>query len=502
MTPFDLRPVSMIIGLALATLGTTMLVPAAVDLYYDNPDWVVFVASAMVTIFIGIALWSSARAPTLRFTLRQAFLLTSTTWLLLAFFSALPLYFAELGLTFPQAYFEAMSGLTTTGATVVSGLDDAPPGILIWRSMMQWIGGVGIIGIAVAVLPALQIGGMQLFRTESSEKSDKVLPRAGEIAGWILGIYVCLTLLCAIGYSLAGMGSFDAVAHAMTTVATGGFSTKDGSIGHFDSAAIEMVAIVFMIIGSLPFLLYFQALRGKSGLLFRDPQVRLFLALVGVFWLMTMVNVITLGIGEGWDAMRLTLFNVVALISTTGYAAVDYTYWGPLNDHLLPRRLHGLDLRRAEDAAAARRLGGAESTRQPHHLPVGRVRDALWRTAADRRRDGSRLQLFLHLFRRLLRFGDRVRSPGRWRCLGPVRLGRAFRQYRPRPWRGDRPGRQLLELRDAGALGRVVRHAARPARTVHDPGADASALLARLEQNSIWLNQLHSIRSNEFALCF
>ena len=335
MTPFDLRPVSMIIGLALATLGTTMLVPAAVDLYYDNPDWVVFVASAMVTIFIGIALWSSARAPTLRFTLRQAFLLTSTTWLLLAFFSALPLYFAELGLTFPQAYFEAMSGLTTTGATVVSGLDDAPPGILIWRSMMQWIGGVGIIGIAVAVLPALQIGGMQLFRTESSEKSDKVLPRAGEIAGWILGIYVCLTLLCAIGYSLAGMGSFDAVAHAMTTVATGGFSTKDGSIGHFDSAAIEMVAIVFMIIGSLPFLLYFQALRGKSGLLFRDPQVRLFLALVGVFWLMTMVNVITLGIGEGWDAMRLTLFNVVALISTTGYAAVDYTYWGPLNDLLL-----------------------------------------------------------------------------------------------------------------------------------------------------------------------
>ncbi|MEO1200269.1 MAG: TrkH family potassium uptake protein [Pseudomonadota bacterium] len=335
MLLFDLRPIFMIIGLATTTLGVAMLLPAFVDLYFDNPDWIVFVTSSMFTIFVGVAMWASARAPTVRFSLRQAFLLTALTWVVLSAFAALPLAFGEIGLSLDQAFFEAMSGLTTTGATVMTNLDGAPPGILIWRSIMQWIGGVGIIGIAIAVLPALQIGGMQLFRTESAERSDKAFPRAGQTAGWILGIYVMLTLACALAYSLAGMGTFDAIAHGMTTIATGGFSTKNASIGHFDSAAIELVCIGFMILGSLPFLLYFRAVRGNWRALIDDPQVRLFLAIILLFWLIGFTNAALTGIAEGAEGLRLTLFNTVTLLSTSGFAAVDYTYWGAFNDMIL-----------------------------------------------------------------------------------------------------------------------------------------------------------------------
>ncbi len=332
---FDLRPIFMIIGLATTTLGVAMLVPAFVDLYFDNRDWIVFVTSSMFTIFVGVAMWAAARAPTVRFSLRQAFLLTTLTWIVLAAFAAVPLAFAETGLSVAHAYFEAMSGLTTTGATVMTDLDGAPPGILIWRAIMQWIGGVGIIGIAIAVLPALQIGGMQLFRTESSEKTDKAFPRAGQTAGWILGIYVVLTLICGIAYALAGMTNFDAAAHAMTTIATGGFSTKNDSIGHFDNAMVEVVCIIFMILGSLPFLLYFRALRGNWRALYEDPQVRLFLAILLIFWVVGFSNAVLRDITSGGEGLLLTLFNTTTLLTTAGFAAVDYTHWGAFNDMVL-----------------------------------------------------------------------------------------------------------------------------------------------------------------------
>ncbi|WP_284223915.1 TrkH family potassium uptake protein, partial [Brevundimonas denitrificans] len=185
-----------------------------------------------------------------------------------------------------DAYFEAMSGLTTTGSTVLTGLDFAPPGILLWRALLQWLGGIGIIVMAIAILPLLRVGGMQLFRMEGAEaSSEKALPRVAEIVKSIGSIYLILSIICTICYYLAGMSFFEAVAHAMTTISTAGFSTSDGSMGHFDNALIDAVAVVFMILGGLPFLLYMRLTQGQPGSLANDSQVRWFLVILvfGIF---------------------------------------------------------------------------------------------------------------------------------------------------------------------------------------------------------------------------
>jgi len=322
------RPVLLVNGLLLLTLAATMLIPALLDALVGNPDWEVFMASAFVTSFAGSALALTTRGSAEDLNLRTAFLLTTTSWVVMPAFAALPFVFSELDMSYTDAFFEAMSGLTTTGSTVIVGLDTAPPGILIWRALLQWLGGVGIIVTAVAILPFLQVGGMQLFRLESSEASEKVLPRAAQIAGTVGVVYVILTGLCALAQWAAGMSSFEAVAHAMTTVATGGFSTSDQSIGRFDSAAVDYVTTVFMILGSLPILLYFQALRGRPLAIWRDAQVRWFFAIVG-----TAVAIMTLWrISEGnvvpEAAFRYAAFNVVSIVTGTGYATADYGQWG------------------------------------------------------------------------------------------------------------------------------------------------------------------------------
>ena len=196
-------------------------------------------------------------------------------WLVIAIFGALPFAFSELQLSLTDSFFEAMSGVTTTGSTVIVGLDHAAPGILLWRAILQWLGGIGIIVMAVAILPVLQVGGMQLFRVEAFE-TDKVLPRAAQIAGGISVVYVLLTGIAALTLWMLGMTGLEAVAHAMTSIATGGFSTSDGSIGHFDSAAIDWCISVFMILGSLPFVLYLRAFRGHLLGFVQDTQVQFF----------------------------------------------------------------------------------------------------------------------------------------------------------------------------------------------------------------------------------
>lgn len=310
-------------------LGIAMQIPVFVDAHYHNPDWQVFLAASFSCVFAGGALVLSTRGFDVRLEMRQAFLLTVSTWLVLPAFGALPFAFAELDLSYTDAFFEAMSGLTTTGSTVIVGLDHAPPGILIWRSLLQWLGGIGIIVMAVAVMPMLQVGGMQLFRLESSDTSDKIVPRVGEFIGALAGLYVGLTAICAIALGFAGVGAFDAVAHAMTTIATGGFSTSDGSVGSFASAPVDVIVTAFMIIGSLPFVLYIQAMRGRPLLLWRDDQVRLFFFIVASFililagWLW-MTREFTLP-----SALRFTAFNVVSVMTGTGYATADYNAWGP-----------------------------------------------------------------------------------------------------------------------------------------------------------------------------
>ncbi|MEK9724105.1 MAG: TrkH family potassium uptake protein [Rhodospirillaceae bacterium] len=324
----DFRPVFLVIGILLSTLAVMMVVPAAIDLYYGHPDWEVFLVSAGVTLFVGVATALTCRTGGGRLMAREAFLMTTLSWVALVFFAALPLRFSELGLSFTDAVFEAMSGLTTTGSTVIVGLEKAPPGILIWRALLQWMGGIGIIVMAIAVLPMLRVGGMQLFRMESSDQSEKALPRAAQIATAIGVIYLALTVLWAIGYWLAGMRGFDAVAHAMTTIATGGFSTFDASLGHFNDVRIDYLAVTGMIVGALPYLLYLKTLQGHWGALFTDTQVQWFLITVALIILTT----------AGWlwverataldEAFRLASFNIVSIITGTGYATADYGMWG------------------------------------------------------------------------------------------------------------------------------------------------------------------------------
>ena len=324
----DLRPVLFVVGILLITLSLAMALPALADGVTANPNWRVFLAASVFTLFIGTCLVLANRRRDQQLTVRQAFVLTTVSWIVVAAFAALPFAFSNLNLSYTDAYFEAMSGLTTTGSTVISGLDNAPPGILLWRALLQWLGGIGIIVTAIAILPMLRVGGMQLFHTESSDSSEKVLPRAAQLAGAIGMVYLGLTISNGIAYWAAGMTPFEAVCHAMTTIATGGFSTSDASLGHFRNDAIEGIAAIYMVLGSLPFVLYLQAARGGWGALARDTQVRWFFGLV-LFALLSLA---------GWqmvvndvavtDAFREAAFNGISILTGTGYSTADFSSWG------------------------------------------------------------------------------------------------------------------------------------------------------------------------------
>jgi len=324
----DYRPIVLVVGILLAILAIVMGVPAAVDLIAGHADWQVFAVAAGVTLFVGVAMALTSNAGGAHLSVRQAFVMTTVSWIALTFFAALPFAFSELELSFTDAVFEAMSGLTTTGSTIIVGLDTIPPGILAWRALLQWVGGIGIIVMAVAILPLLKVGGMQLFRMESSDQSEKALPRAAQIATAIAVIYVILTGIWAGLYWLAGMSGFDAVAHAMTTIATGGFSTHDASLGYFDSAAIHYIATGGMIIGALPFVLYLKTLRGDWRALPSDTQVQWFLVFVAGIIIVTAGWLWVEGGRSSLDSIRLASFNIVSIITGTGYATDDFGRWG------------------------------------------------------------------------------------------------------------------------------------------------------------------------------
>ena len=226
----DLRPVFFIVGLMISTLGIAMFIPMIVDLLYNDYSWRAFGISGILTALFGGSLALSTYTPNPDMRAREAFLLTVLSWVSLSIFAAVPFIMEPLKLSITDALFEATSGITTTGSTVLLGLDDMPKGILMWRSILQWIGGIGIVVTAMAVLPMLKIGGMQLFRLESSDMGEKILPKAASLAAGISGIYFTLTILCMFGYIATGMNGFDAISHAMTTLATGGFSTSDTSM--------------------------------------------------------------------------------------------------------------------------------------------------------------------------------------------------------------------------------------------------------------------------------
>jgi trk system potassium uptake protein len=327
---FDLRPIFLVIGILLIILAVFMTPPMIADLAVGHPDWQVFLAAGCVTLFAGVSLVLMNRTPDFgELTGRQAFLLTTLVWVVLTIFAAMPLAFSDLGLSPAGAIFEAMSGITATGSTVIVDLDHAPPGILLWRAILQWLGGIGIIVMSLAILPFLGVGGMQLVRAESSDLSDKILPRAAQIASAISLIYLGLTLLCASLYWWAGMTPFEAAAHAMTTIATGGFSTTDASFGAFQSPTMEWIAVVFMISGALPFVLYIQATNGHPMALLRDAQVRWFFGILSVTCLLIALWLVRTDGMPLAEAVRHSAFATTSLITGTGYASADYGLWGP-----------------------------------------------------------------------------------------------------------------------------------------------------------------------------
>ena len=326
----DVRPVGYVIGLLVAALGVTMFAPLLADFNAGNGHWPVFLESAVITILVGgLVALACQNGVSQGLSIRQTFLLTTLVWLALPLFGSLPFLLGDAELNFTDAFFEAMSGLTTTGATVIVGIENLPEGLKLWRSIMQWLGGIGIIVVAMVFMPELRVGGMQIFQSEAFDTMGKILPRAAEISSRISVIYVAITLLCALSYSIAGLNAFDSITHAMTTVATGGFANYDSSFGAF-GAWPHYVGSIFMILAALPFVRYVQLISGGGAKpLWADSQIRTFF-----FVIFSLVFVMTLWLWQTFHGFselgfREALFNVVSILTGTGYASADYMQWGP-----------------------------------------------------------------------------------------------------------------------------------------------------------------------------
>ena len=329
------QPVINLIGLLLCTLSAFMLIPGFVDYILDDDDWAAFLVSSFMTLFVGAGLYLSSRENNPEhLDLRQAFLLTNSAWISISLFGSLPFLFSNLNLNFIDAFFESTSGITTTGSTIIANLEQVSYGILLWRALLQWLGGIGIIVMAVAILPMLSIGGMQLFKTESYETPDKIIPRAAIFASGISIVYIFLTSIWAFMLWLAGMPIFDSITHAMTTLATGGYSTKSESLGAFNSVNIEVIIVFGMIVGSLPFIHYLSILKNGWKNLINDQQVKWFLLI-----LLFLISIVTLNLyinGQNFfSSLRVSIFNVVSIVTGTGFGTDDFSQWGGFATTLL-----------------------------------------------------------------------------------------------------------------------------------------------------------------------
>ena len=306
-----------------------MALPMAVDVWAGTDHWLTFAEAAILTMLSGMCLaFACSNAVRDRLSVQQTFLLAVSVWAILPLFAALPFVFGATDASYTDAFFEAMSGMTTTGSTVLTGIDALPRGILLWRGMLQWFGGIGIIVVAMVFLPELRVGGMQIFKSEAFDTMGKVLPRAAQISSTISAIYCGFTIACAMAYGAAGMGPFDAIVHAMTTVSTGGFANYDASFGTFQGPH-EYIATVFMLLAAMPFALYVQAVNGQTRPLLADAQVRGFLKTVAVLVAVTAVTLVVVDDFGLERAIRESLFNIASILTGTGFASVDYMGWGP-----------------------------------------------------------------------------------------------------------------------------------------------------------------------------
>ena len=313
------------LGILQIILGIFMLIPVIAQLLYNEVD-ASFLSSSIVTIVFGTLFFLSNLDHDKKLNLQQAFLLTALSWLSIAIFGSLPFIFSNIEFSFTNAFFESMSGITTTGSTIISDLQNIPKGILFWRAILQWLGGIGIIVMAITLMPIMNVGGMQLFKISSNDSSEKILPKSKEIALRLIYIYSGLTALCAFSYKILGMNTFDSLTHSMTTIATGGFSNYNESIGFFNSVSIEISAMIFIILGSIPFIVYIKFINGNKKIFFSDIQIKTFLKII-IFSIIILS--IYLSINNSIQLnLRSIFFNVVSILTGTGYVNAQFDNWG------------------------------------------------------------------------------------------------------------------------------------------------------------------------------
>ncbi|MCB1480731.1 MAG: TrkH family potassium uptake protein [Rhodobiaceae bacterium] len=315
-----------LVAFVLSVIGALMMLPAFADFSAGNPDWLSFAASSTVIVFLSGISYLAYRSGQIALSRRDIFKFVPAVWLVSCLAAALPFYLSGLELSFTDAFFEAVSGLTTTGSTILSNLDGMPPGILLWRSLTEWIGGLGIVVLSITLLPFMKSGGQQLFSLESSDTAEKPFPKTRQYAERIALIYLLVTICCAISYMALEMTAFEAINHAMATVSTGGFSTTDDSMGRFATVPMLLVSTIFMGIGGLPFLFL---IRLSMGHLIRDVQITVYLAIILAATFLIYVTISESTFHKGFALFVTIMFNVVSVITTTGFASEDYLLWGP-----------------------------------------------------------------------------------------------------------------------------------------------------------------------------
>jgi len=315
------------LGVLQIILGVSMVIPIIIQVIYNQLDSS-FIGAGIITIIFGVLFFLSNLNHDRKLNLQQAFLLTSLSWISIAIFGSLPFIFSSLELSITDAIFESMSGITTTGSTIITNLNDSPKAILFWRAILQWLGGIGIIVMAITLMPIMNVGGMQLFKISTSDKSEKILPKSKEISIRLILIYSGLTFLCAFFYKTFGMNFFDSLTHSMTTIATGGFSNYNESIGYFNSPTIEITSIIFIILGSIPFIAYIKFLSGDKKIFISDSQIKSFAKIIIISILILFFYLVLQNKNFEEISLRAISFNVVSILTGTGYVTKEFDNWG------------------------------------------------------------------------------------------------------------------------------------------------------------------------------
>ena len=321
------KTVFFILGILQIILGVSMIFPIIMQFIFEELDSS-FISASIITIIFGILFFLSNLENDRKLNLQNAFLLTSLSWISVAIFGSLPFIFSDLNLSVTDSFFESMSGITTTGSTIITDLNSAPKAILIWRAILQWLGGIGIIVMAITLMPIMNVGGMQLLKVSSSDASEKILPKTKEITVRIIIIYLVLTFLCAFFYKIFGMNFFDSLTHSMTTIATGGFSNYNDSIGHFNNFKIEITAMIFIILGSIPFIAYIKYLSGTKNIFITDTQIKSFIKIIFFSILILFLYLVIYNKSFSEISLRSISFNVISILTGTGYVTQSFDGWG------------------------------------------------------------------------------------------------------------------------------------------------------------------------------